>query len=83
VGADVVVETEIDPKQGDPTRIDYVMRNGAGGWQAVDVLQQGTISQAAVQRSDFRAMLNDGGAPKLVESLNKKVATLSGGSLKP
>jgi phospholipid transport system substrate-binding protein len=83
VGTDQVVETEIVPKQGDPTRIDYVMRQGSAGWQAVDVLEQGTISQAAVQRSDFRALLNDGGAPKLTESLNQKVATMSGGTLKP
>jgi phospholipid transport system substrate-binding protein len=82
--ADRVVETEIVPKDGgDPTRIDYVMRNGSGGWQAVDVLQQGTISQTAVQRSDFRSLLNDGGAPKLIESLQKKVDTLSGGTIKP
>jgi phospholipid transport system substrate-binding protein len=84
VGADVVVESQIVPKQGDdPTRIDYVMRRGPGGWQAVDVLQLGTISQAAVQRSDFRALLNDGGAPKLIESLQAKVDTLSGNTIKP
>jgi phospholipid transport system substrate-binding protein len=84
VGPDVVVESEIVPKQGDdPTRIDYVMRHGPGGWQAVDVLQLGTISQAAVQRSDFRGPLNDGGAPKLIESLQQKVDTLSGGAIKP
>jgi len=83
-GADVVVESEIVSKQGDdPTRIDYVMRRGTAGWQAVDVLQLGTISQAAVQRSDFRGLLNDGGAPKLIESLQQKVDTLSGNTIKP
>jgi phospholipid transport system substrate-binding protein len=83
VGTDKIVETEIVPPQGDPTRIDYVMRNTGGAWQAVDVLQQGTISQAAVQRSDFRALLNDGGAAKLIASLQQKVDTLSGGAVKP
>ena len=84
VGADVVVESEIVPTEGtDPVRMDYVMRRGPGGWQAVDVLQLGTISQAAVQRSDFRGLLNDGGAPKLTESLQQKVDTLSGGTIKP
>jgi phospholipid transport system substrate-binding protein len=83
VGADKVVETEIVPKSGDPTRIDYVMRSGASGWKAVDVLQQGTISQAAVQRSDFRSLLASGNADALIASLQKKVETLSGGSIKP
>jgi phospholipid transport system substrate-binding protein len=90
VGNDKIVETEIVTGQGEPVRIDYVMRQGTapgnnGGnnsWQAVDVLQQGTISQAAVQRSDFRSLLNDGGAPKLIESLQQKVDAMSGGGVK-
>ena len=84
VGADQVVETQIVPKSGDPVRIDYVMRPGAGGsWQAIDVLQEGTISQAAVQRSDFRSLLADGHGDALIASLRQKIATLSGGTIKP
>ena len=83
VGADQVVETEIVPKSGDPTRIDYVMRQNGSAWQAVDVLQDGTISQAAVQRSDFRSLLASGNATALIDSLQKKVDTLSGGAIKP
>ncbi len=80
IGADRVVETEIVPKSGDPTRMDYVMRNTGGAWKAVDVLEQGTISQAAVQRSDFRSLIA-GGADKLIASLQAKVQTLSGGTI--
>jgi phospholipid transport system substrate-binding protein len=82
VGADRVVETEIVPKSGDPTRIDYVMRQFPAGWQAIDVLEEGTISQAAVQRSDFRSLLADG-AGQLIDKLQGKVDTLSGGTIKP
>jgi phospholipid transport system substrate-binding protein len=83
VGADQVVETDIVPKTGDPTRIDYVMRQTGAGWQAIDVLAQGTISQAAVQRSDFRRLLESGNGTALIDSLRKKVATLSDGSITP
>jgi phospholipid transport system substrate-binding protein len=83
VGNDTVVETQIVPSCGYPTSIDYVMRLGPAGWQAVDVLQQGTISQAAVQRSDFRGELNNGGAPKLIDSLQKKVAAMGGSNPAP
>ena len=83
IGADRVVETEIVPATGDHTRLDYVMRQGTGGWQAVDVLEQGTISQVAVQRSDFRSLLSAGGAPKLAASLQAKIDTMSGGTIKP
>lgn len=82
VGSDKVVETEIVPTSGDPTRLDYVMRQGPGGWQAVDVLETGTISQVAVQRSDFRSLL-EGGAEKLIASLKAKVDKLSGGTVQP
>jgi len=82
VGADRIVESEIVPKSGDPIRMDYVMRQGAAGWQAVDVLEAGTISQAAVQRSDFRSLLADGPA-QLIASLQAKVNSLSGGSISP
>jgi phospholipid transport system substrate-binding protein len=77
-----VVESEIVPKDGDPTRMDYVMRQGPAGWQAIDVLEEGTISQAAVQRSDFRSLLADG-PDKLISSLTAKVDKMSGGTVKP
>jgi phospholipid transport system substrate-binding protein len=83
VGADQVVETEIVPTSGDPTRIDYVMRQNPAGWQVVDVLAQGTISQVAVQRSDFRSLLSDPTGAKLTDSLNARVAKLSGGAISP
>ncbi len=84
VGQEQVVETQIVPSGGKPIRIDYVMRQGEDGWQAVDVLLDGSISRVAVQRSDFRALLGSGGnADALIASLQKKVADLSGGAMKP
>ncbi len=83
IRADRVVETEIVPKTGEATRLDYVMRQGTSGWQAVDVLEEGTISQVAVQRSDFRSLLSAGGAQKLTASLQAKIDSMSGGSIKP
>ncbi len=81
VGADVVVETQIVPASGDPVRIDYVMRKGAAGWKAVDVLLNGNISQNAVKRSDFRSLVTSSSAQRLIDSLQKKVGELSGGAL--
>jgi len=83
IGPNTVVPTQIVPKGGDPVRMDYVMRPFGIAWQAIDVLQAGTISQAAVQRSDFRATLEQGGAAKLIDSLRDKVHALSGGTITP
>jgi len=81
IGADQVVATQIAPASGTPTRIDYVMRRGTAGWRAVDVYLNSTISQVAVQRSDFRSLLSTGDAGPLIASLQRKIATLSGGTL--
>lgn len=78
---EVVVATKLVPANGSPTALDYVMRNGPGGWKAVDVLADGSISRVAVQRSDFRHLLSSGGVPALVSGLRNKVASLSGGML--
>ena len=80
-GTDQIVPTQIVPASGDTVRIDYVMRQSPQGWRAVDVLLNGTISQVAVQRSDFRALLATGGPEALTASLREKVATISGHTL--
>jgi phospholipid transport system substrate-binding protein len=79
VGSDRVVETQIVPADGDPTRIDYVMRATNTGWKAIDVLLDGSISRVAVQRSDFRSLLGSGNASALISSLRTKTANLEAG----
>jgi len=80
IGADQVVQTRILGSGGEATRLDYVMRQAAGRWQVVDVLLDGTISRVAVTRSDFRALLGDGNAGRLIDSLRGKVAGLASGA---
>jgi phospholipid transport system substrate-binding protein len=79
VGSDQIVQTQIVPANGSPTRLDYVMRQISGSWRAVDVLVDGTISRAAVQRSDFRSLLRGGSAQPLIASLQAKAQRLANG----
>jgi phospholipid transport system substrate-binding protein len=82
VGNDaVVVQTRLVRSNDSPVRLDYVMRNGPAGWQAVDVLMDGSISRVAVQRTDFHELLMAGGVSALTTGLGRKVANLSGGML--
>ena len=81
IGADQVVATRMVAGNGETIRLDYVMHAEDGGWKAIDVLMDGSISRVAVQRSDFRGVLGQGGAADLIASLQRKVADLSGGSL--
>lgn len=76
-----LAQTRIVSASGESHELDYVMRQEGGAWKAVDVLADGSISRVAVQRSDFRRLLASGGAPALIESLNRKTTDLSGGAL--
>jgi phospholipid transport system substrate-binding protein len=78
VGSDQVVQTRIVQGDGEPIRLDYVMRDSQAGWRAVDVLMDGTISRVAVQRSDFRALIRRGDASALIASLQRKTVDLAG-----
>ena len=80
-GTDRVVRTEIVPTTGDRIRLDYDMRNENGQWRAGDVLIDGSISRVAVQRSDFRSVLESGGGDALLASLQRKTSDLSGGAM--
>jgi phospholipid transport system substrate-binding protein len=77
VGIEQVVQTKIIPVTGDGHDLDYVMRQGPAGWRIVDVLADGTVSRVAVQWSDFRQLIRQGGEPTLSQSLNAKFANLS------
>ncbi|MGO8920410.1 MAG: ABC transporter substrate-binding protein [Stellaceae bacterium] len=87
IGEKVVVATQIVPLSGTPTRIDYVLHpdEGEGGvlWKAIDILLDGSISQVAVQRSEFQGLLGDGDVAKLIAALDRKTTDLSGGALSP
>ncbi len=72
-----VVRTRIVSRDGDTHALDYVMRSTAAGWRIVDVLADGTISRVAVQRADFRRLLNQGGAAALIDSLRAKARDLA------
>jgi phospholipid transport system substrate-binding protein len=74
-----VVETDIVPVSGDGHELDYVMHQTSDGWRIVDVLADGAVSRVAVQRSDFRRLLSNGGAQALASSLQSKSTDLSDG----
>jgi phospholipid transport system substrate-binding protein len=79
VGEEQVVTSRIVPASGAATRLDYVVRQGPAGWRIVDVLIDGSISQVAVQRSDFRSLLGANSAERLIASLRRKTASLAAG----
>ena len=76
------METKIVKSNGESTTLNYLMRQNQGSWQISDVYLDGTISQVAVQRSEFNSILRHEGVGGLLIALNRKVDLLSRGVAK-
>jgi phospholipid transport system substrate-binding protein len=76
-GDEQIVRIRIIPGSGEEHKLDHVMQRGAAGWRVVDILADGAISRVAVQRSDFRQLMRQGGASALAQSLETKSTDLS------
>lgn len=72
-----IVHTRIVQSDGQPVTINYLMRRNGGTWQITDIYLDGTISQLAVQRSEFDSILQNQGVNGLIDALNRKVDLLT------
>ena len=80
--ADLIVQTKIVKSNGEVTTLNYLMRQNQGSWLITDVHLDGSISQLAVQRSEFNSILRRDGVDGLLMALNRKVDLLSKGVAK-
>lgn len=74
----ILVRSRIVKANGEPVAMDYLLRRQGGGWRIADVYLDGTISEVATRRSDFAAILKDGGIDGLIAALEAKAASLTG-----
>ena len=57
----VMVKSRIIKANGEPVKVDYMMRRTADGWLISDIYLDGAISEVATRRSEFATILrNDG-----------------------
>jgi phospholipid transport system substrate-binding protein len=75
---DSIVHTKLFTGGPDPVQLDYLLRKTGDQWRIIDVYLNGTISEMAARRSEYSAVLRQGGAPALVDLLKKKVTDLGG-----
>jgi phospholipid transport system substrate-binding protein len=69
-----VVYTHVVTPKEPPIAINYRMRpDGNGGWRIVDVYLNGTVSELALRRSEYAAVLQRDGFEKLVASIDEKI----------
>ena len=74
----VRVNNQIVRSNGEPIRIDYLMRDNDsdGALKIVDVYLKSSISELATRRSEFGSVLSKGGVEGLVTALKEKVTEL-------
>jgi phospholipid transport system substrate-binding protein len=70
--ADLIVHSQMTRPSGDPVVFNYLMRGSGEDWRIEDVYLDGTISQLAVRRSEFTAILGSEGADGLVTRLQNQ-----------
>jgi phospholipid transport system substrate-binding protein len=68
----VVYTQVVTPKEA-PIAINYRMRDDGGGWRIIDVYLNGTVSELALRRSEYAAVLQRDGFEKLVASIDEKI----------
>ncbi|MCR6632769.1 MAG: ABC transporter substrate-binding protein [Magnetospirillum sp.] len=73
-GGGTLVPTRIIPAGGAVAKLTYLLRPSESGWRIEDVLLDGTISQLAVRRAEFQAVLKVRGADGLAEMLESRAS---------
>lgn len=69
----IMVRSRLVPLKGEPVRFDYILRQGKEEWRIVNILADG-VSDLALKRVEYRAILQRDGFPTLIDMLKKKIA---------
>ena len=78
----VMVKSQIVKANGDPVKVDYLMRRNGEDWLISDIYLDGTISEVATRRSEFGAIIRTQGVDGLIVTLNRKADILTGTTAK-
>lgn len=76
-GASVMVRSQIVKANGEPVKVDYVMRRNGDSWVISDIYLDGAISEVATRHSEFAAILKSQGIDGLIAALNRKADILT------
>jgi phospholipid transport system substrate-binding protein len=73
----VMVKSQIVKANGEPVKVDYMMRRNGEAWLISDIYLDGAISEVATRRSEFGAILRTDGVDGLIAALNRKADMLT------
>jgi phospholipid transport system substrate-binding protein len=73
----MIVNTVLRNPDGDDVELNYRLMQTEQGWRIVDVYLDGTVSELALRRAEYSAVLKRDGFQKLVEDVDRRVAELA------
>ena len=75
----VLVQNQIVPSNGEPIRIDYLLRPDGGMLRIIDVFLKSSVSEIAVRRSEFAEVIGSDGFDALIATLEQRILDLQAG----
>jgi phospholipid transport system substrate-binding protein len=75
----IVVQTRVLDPADENVELNYRMRATPEGWRVIDIYLNGTVSELALRRADYSAVLKKDGFDALVSSVNQKISDLEAG----
>jgi phospholipid transport system substrate-binding protein len=79
----VIVRTELLNPEGENVHLNYRLRSTPAGWKIIDIYLKGTVSELALRRSEYSAVLQRDGFDMLLRSVEGRIAELSTGTGTP
>jgi phospholipid transport system substrate-binding protein len=76
-GNGVIVDTRLVQSNGEAVVLNYLLRESGGAWRILDVYLSGSISELAVRRSEFGAVLKREGSHGLIRTLEQRIAEMA------
>jgi phospholipid transport system substrate-binding protein len=73
----VMVRSQIIKANGEPVKVEYMMRRNGDSWLISDIYLDGAISEVATRRSEFATILKNDGIDGLIAALNRKADILA------
>ena len=78
----IMVRSQIVKANGEPVKVDYMMRRSGDGWLISEIYLDGAISEVSTRRSEFGAIIRNDGIDGLIAALNRKADMLTGTTAK-
>jgi phospholipid transport system substrate-binding protein len=76
----LLVRTKLAQPEDEDVEINYRLRPAGGTWKVVDIYLNGTVSELALRRAEYGAVLQRDGFDRLVKDLETKIAELRAGT---